>query len=446
MTKYVLEKQIELMIARVSSVTQVFLPKAMIMLGVCMLNACQVLPKNSWFGEQPLEIIESNYFFLNVNDSIIGQTAAVHSKEGETLPDIARHFGLGFGEIVRANKDLNVWQLAVGSRVLLPLQFILPNVPREGIVMNLANMRLFYYPDNYPSQLKTLMSAPIGIGKEGWGTPLGKTKIVSKTKAPNWYVPVSVRKEHALKDDPLPAVVKAGPDNPLGEYALRLGFPSYLIHGTNKPYGVGLKVSHGCVRLYPKGIEELFRQVSVGTQVMIIDQPYLAGWRENRLYLEAHSSVKQHQKIKERLNELLAEKLKQSPEIGVMKIDWEKVEIILAEAAGVPTPILVSERDQSDYDVPLVMRPDKLYGMPVVTPLVPDSWTVLSPVFTRKDHAIKLAAILNHQGPQIPSRVLENGQDFQVIAGPFKNQKQAQKVAQRIHREFEIKTELQKID
>ncbi len=434
------------MIARILSVTQVFLPKVLIMLGISMLSACQVLPENFWFGEQPLEIIESNYFYLDENDSIIGQTAAVHSKEGETLPDIARHFSLGFDEIVRANKDLNIWQLGAESRIVLPLQFILPDAPREGIVMNLANMRLFYYPDNYPTQQKILMSAPIGIGKEGWVTPLGKTKIISKTKAPNWYVPVSVRQEHALKNDPLPAVVKAGPDNPLGEYALRLGFPSYLIHGTNKPYGVGLRVSHGCVRLYPKGIKELFRQVSVGTQVRIVDQPYLAGWRGNSLYLEAHSSVKRQKKIKKRLNKLLAEKLKRTPEANVLKIDWERVNKILTEAAGFPIPILVSDHDQSEYDVPLVKRPDRLFGMPVVTPLIPDSWTVLTPTFTRKDHAIKLAAMLNHQGPQIPSRVLEKGQDFQVIAGPFKNQKQAEKVAQRIYREFEIDTEVQKTD
>lgn len=411
------------------------------------MSACQILPGKFRFGEPMLENIESNYFFLKESDSVIGQIATVQSEEGETLPDIARHFGLGFNEIVRANKALKVWQLSEESKVVLPLQFILPDAPHKGIVMNLANMRLFYYPDNFNStQQKILMSAPIGIGKEGWTTPLGKTKIVSKTKAPNWYVPVSVRREHALKDDPLPAVVKAGPDNPLGEYALRLGFPSYLIHGTNKPYGVGLRVSHGCVRLYPKGIEALFHQVSVGTRVRIVDQPYLAGWLGDRLFLEVHSSEKPQRQIKKRLNKLLAEKLKQNPKLSAVKIDWKKVEKVLAEAVGFPTPILVSDQSQSDYDIPLVKRPDRLYGMPVVLPLLPDSWSVLTPIFSSKEHAVKLAAILNHQGPQIPSRVLEKGQSYQVIAGPFKNQKQAKKVARRIHREFEIDTEVQQID
>lgn len=434
------------MINRVLSTTQNFLPKVLIILVASILSACQILPGKFRFIEPKLENIETNSFFLQENDSVIGQIAAVQSEEGETLPDIARHFGLGFNEIVRANKALKVWQLSDESRVVLPLQFILPDAPRKGIVMNLANMRLFYYPDNFNSTQRALMSAPIGIGKEGWATPLGKTKIVSKTKAPNWYVPVSVRREHALKDDPLPAVVKAGPDNPLGEYALRLGFPSYLIHGTNKPYGVGLRVSHGCVRLYPKGIEALFHQVSVGTRVRIVDQPYLAGWRGNRLFLEVHSSEKQRRQIKKRLNKLLAEKLKQNPKLSTVKIDWGKVEKVLADAKGFPIPILLSDQGQTSDDIPLVKRPDKLYGMPVVLPLLPDSWSVLTPAFSRKEHAIKLAAILNHQGPQIPSRVLERGREYQVIAGPFENQKQAKKVAKRILREFEVDTEVQQID
>jgi L,D-transpeptidase ErfK/SrfK len=440
--------QKNLIINRVLSIIQNFLPKILILLAIGLLNACQILPGTFKFGEQPLENIETNRFFLNENDSVIGQIAAVQSQKGETLPDIARHFGLGFNEIIRANKDLNVWQLREQSRVLLPLQFILPDAPREGIVMNLANMRLFYYPDNAnPAQSKAVMSFPVGIGKEGWDTPLGKTKIVRKTKAPSWHVPTSIRSEHALKGDPLPAVVQSGPDNPLGEYAMHLGFPSYLIHGTNKPYGVGLRISHGCVRLYPKGIEELFQQVSVGTQVKIVNQPYLIGWGGEMLYLEVHSSVKQQEKIRTRLSKLLADKRKQNSETVAMIIDWGKVEKILAEAAGIPIPILVTKQAyfnfDSDYGAPLVMRPDRLYGMPVVPKLLPDSWSVLATTFSRREHAIKLAAILNHQGPQIPSRVFGNSQDYQVIAGPFESQKQAQKVADRIHREFEIDAQVQ---
>lgn len=441
--------QENLVINQTLFINQVILPKILIMLVISLLSACQILPGTFKFDEQPLEKIETNHFFLKENDSVIGSIAAVQSREGETLPDIARHFGLGFNEIIRANKDLKVWQLQAQSRVILPLQFILPDAPREGIVMNLANMRMFYYSDKVDSaQLKTVQSFPVGIGKEGWDTPLGKTKIVRKTKAPNWHVPISIRREHALKGDPLPTVVRSGPDNPLGEYAMHLGFPSYLIHGTNKPYGVGLRISHGCVRLYPKGIEALFQLVSVGTQVKIVNQPYLVGWRGEMLYLEVHSLVKQREKIRIQLSKQVANKLKQNPETVAMAIDWEKVEKILAEAAGIPTPILVTKQAyfdfESDYDVPLVKRPDRLYGIPVVPKLLPDSWSVLATTFSLREHAIKLAAILNHQGPQIPSRVLENGQDYQVIAGPFANQKKAQKVADRIHREFEIDAEVQK--
>ena len=436
---------------RVLSIIQNFLPKILIFLAIGLLNACQILPGTFKFGEQPLENIETNRFFLNENDSVIGQIGAVQSQEGETLPDIARHFGLGFNEIIRANKDLNVWQLREQSRVLLPLHFILPDAPREGIVMNLANMRLFYYPDHADTaQSKAVLSFAVGIGKEGWDTPLGKTKIVRKTKAPSWHVPTSIRSEHALKGDPLPAVVQSGPDNPLGEYAMHLGFPSYLIHGTNKPYGVGLRISHGCVRLYPKGIEALFQQVSVGTPVKIVNQPYLIGWGGEMLYLEVHSPVKQQEKIRTELSKQLADKRKQNPETVAMLIDWGEVEKILAEAAGIPIPILVTKQAYFDFDsdhgVPLVKRPDRLYGMPVVPKLLPDSWLVLATTFSSKDHAIKLAAMLNHQGPQIPSRAIENGQNYQVIAGPFESQKQAQKVADRIHREFEIDAQVQNPD
>ena len=145
----------------------------------------------------------------------------ISANDGDTLPDIARHFGLGYNEITIANPGIGPWTPKAGARVLLPLQFILPDAPRKGIVLNLANMRMFYYP---PKQPDTLFTYPVGIGREGWNTPLGQTTVVAKKVNPAWTVPESIRREHAAKGDPLPAVVPPGPDNPLGKYALLLGF------------------------------------------------------------------------------------------------------------------------------------------------------------------------------------------------------------------------------
>jgi L,D-transpeptidase ErfK/SrfK len=408
-----------------------------------------MIPNAFRLGEQPLDSIQTNSFVLEGSDSVIGQMAVVESREGETLPDIARHFSLGFNEIIHANKHLNEWQLTDGSKVVLPLAFILPNAPREGVIINVANMRLFYFPNKPDSQQSaSVFSFPLGIGKEGWSTPLGKTRIVRKTKAPNWHVPASIRKEHRLKGDPLPAVVLAGPDNPLGDYAMHLGFPGYLIHGTNKPYGVGLRVSHGCVRMYPENIETLFSQISVGIQVNIVDQPYLTGWQGDMLYLEAHSPTVEQNKHIKRLKKQLINQFKQNHKAAGTQIDWDKVYTILTESKGIPQPVLATVNADHflKQEIPLVKRPDRLYGIPLVTPLLQDSWSVLAATFSQREDAVKLSAIFNHQGPQIPSRVIESDQHYRVVAGPFKNKKQAHKIVQRIKREFELDALVKKVN
>jgi L,D-transpeptidase ErfK/SrfK len=130
---------------------------------------------------------------------------------------------------------------------------VLPDAPRSGVVINLPAMRLFYYPPRASKDApQEVVTHPIGIGKVGWSTPEGRTKVTQRTKDPTWTPPLSVRREHEKNGDPLPARVPPGPDNPLGRHAMRLGWPSYLIHGTNKPYGVGMRASAGCIRLYPR--------------------------------------------------------------------------------------------------------------------------------------------------------------------------------------------------
>lgn len=432
------------------SVNQASLAKIITLLGFCLLNACQIVPDAFKPDEQQQsETIQTNSFVLSESDSVIGQIATVHSRKGETLPDIARHFGLGFNEIMRANKNLKVWRLTKASRVILPLEFILPNATHEGVVINVANMRLFYFPTESNSRHpRSVFSFPLGIGKEGWSTPLGKTRIVSKTKAPNWHVPTSIRNEHALKGDPLPAVIPAGPDNPLGAYAMHLGFPGYLIHGTNKPYGVGLRVSHGCVRMYPENIERLFSQTSVGTKVTIVDQPYLIGWRDNMLFLEVHTSVDKHSKKIKQLNKQLLNKFKQNPEAAGTEIDWDKVKKVLAMSTGTPQPVLttIDMKTYSSDELPLAKRPKTLYGIPIIPLLKEDAWSVIAATFLHRENAEKLAAILNHQGPQIPSRVIENDENYRVVAGPYEHKKQAHEIVRRMKLDFEIDALVKKVD
>lgn len=219
---------------------------------------------------------------------IVGHNLIVLSHEEDTLLDIARRFDIGYNEIVTANPDLDPWLPGAGKRVLVPNKFILPDAPHKGIVINLAEMRLYYYPLKKKGQLQQVITHPIGVGREGWTTPLGKTRIIQKKKDPTWTPPASILAEHLEKGDPLPRVVPAGPDNPLGAYAMRLGMTGYLLHGTNRPFGVGMRVSHGCIRLFPEDIEHLFGIVSVNTPVEILYQPYKAALDGEVLYIEAH--------------------------------------------------------------------------------------------------------------------------------------------------------------
>jgi L,D-transpeptidase ErfK/SrfK len=222
---------------------------------------------------------------------VVGIVQIAIARHEDTLPDIARRYDLGYEEIVAANPGIDPWLPGKGTRVVLPTQFVLPDALREGLVLNLAAMRLFYYPSPGTDEPPRVITHPIGIGREGWRTPLGVSRITEKIVQPTWTVPASVRREHANKGDPLPPVVPPGLDNPLGAFAMRLSIPSYLIHGTNQPYGVGLRVSHGCVRLYPEDIARLFPEVPKGTRVTIVNQPYVAGWRDGQLYLEAHQPL-----------------------------------------------------------------------------------------------------------------------------------------------------------
>ncbi len=215
----------------------------------------------------------------------VGAVESIVAGSGDTLLDIARRFDLGYTELIVANPGIDPWQPGAGHRIVLPLRLLLPPGPRRGIVVALAERRLFYFPAGGGS----VETFPIGVAVDGLDTPAGETRIAAKIAGPAWYPPPSILAERP----DLPRRVAAGPDNPLGAYALRLGWPDYLIHGTNKPDGVGRNVSHGCLHLYPEDIARLFHEVAVGTTVRVEKEEILLDWVDGALLLEIHPDKRQ---------------------------------------------------------------------------------------------------------------------------------------------------------
>src|SRR3954466_15345937 len=216
----------------------------------------------------------TEYTLTSADALIFGDTEVITAFGEDTLPDLARRYSLGYEEIQRANPGVDLWLPGEGTPIVIPGQRLLPPGPHEGIVVNLPEHRLYYYPKVKKGETPYVITYPVSIGKMDWSTPLGRTRVVDKRKNPTWTPPESVRKEHEERGDPLPAIVKAGPDNPLGAYAMRLDIPgAYLIHGTNNPIAVGMAITHGCIRMYPEDIEALFPKVPVGTPVWLINEP-----------------------------------------------------------------------------------------------------------------------------------------------------------------------------
>ncbi|MGZ4990840.1 MAG: L,D-transpeptidase family protein [Methylobacter sp.] len=417
--------------------------------GLMLLSGCQTL--STLFTEEEKtvtielpepkpETIVTHEFDLPDGDNMVGSLAAIETRENDALPDIARHFGLGYNDISIANSAVAPWTPKPGSRVLLPLQFILPDSPHKGIALNLANMRLFYYPKKQPNKVYTY---PVGIGRQGWNTPMGQTSIVAKDANPSWTVPESIHREHAEKGDSLPKVVGSGPNNPLGLYAMRLGFPGYLIHGTNKPYGIGMQISHGCVQLYPEDIEVLFKKATVGMPVRIIHQPYLTAWHQDMLYLEAHEPLPKWAKDKANLKKQVLTQLREVSTKKGVAVDWEKVERILQRSDGIPTPILAQSPDVAEISANAVQlkHPEQFYDQPVVGELKDSDWSILVASFNDETKAQQLATMLNHQGPIIPARKISKNDAYQVIAGPFKSKTEMNAAVKRIKMDFEINGE-----
>jgi len=292
----------------------------------------------------PTPVATERFVLKGSHDEVVGYVQKTVIGKHDTLSDVARRFDIGYDEVVLANPGVDPWLPGVGRVVVVPTEFVLPQAPHRGVVINLAAMRIFYYPPRKRHGPQIVYTHPIGIGRIGWKTPEGTTRIISRQKDPVWIVPKSIRKEHAADGDILPAVVPAGPDNPLGEYLFRLGWPSYLIHGTNKPYGVGMRVSHGCMHLYPEDIKQFFDLIPVGTRVTVVNQPYVFGWRNGTLYLQAYSVLKDDKRDwsndrKQLLARLLHPQFRGKIRAHDGEIDWQRVVELARAPRGIPVAI-----------------------------------------------------------------------------------------------------------
>ena len=326
----------------------------------------------------PTYTVAEVYDLPPAGNDVIGALTMVTTRADDTLLEIARRHGLGYEDIVRANPDVDTWLPGEGTEVTLPTRYVLPPGPRTGVVLNLAEYRLYYYPTPAAGEVAIVMTYPISIGRMDWETPLGRTTVISKVRDPAWYPPASIRAEHAAEGDPLPRIVPAGPQNPLGKYAMRLGLPGYLIHGTNRPAGVGMRVTHGCVRMFPEDIDYLFGNIDLNTAVTIINEPVKMGWNGDELVVEVHRTLEMSPALPEAVgasaaeveaalvevaksgaeaetgaeSELVLPEVTSPPERGALtvlteqfvlatnarpaKLDWELAEQLLERADGIP--------------------------------------------------------------------------------------------------------------
>lgn len=383
----------------------------------------------------PEERIERNEFSAAKGDDVIGRLAIIRLEKGDTLPDIARHFSLGLNAISAANPGVDVWVPEARKRIMLPLSFILPDAPRRGIVINLAAMRLFHFKED--SKSLAVSTYPLGVGTVERPSPIGQMHVVRKVTRPTWHVPASIAEDHRKRGDPLPAQVLPGPQNPLGEYALYLSKPSYLIHGTNKPASIGLRATNGCIRLYPEDVKKLYENTPVNTPVRIVNQPYLLGQSDGIVYVEVHAPLQGLNAVE---SDKIHAKLRNIEKESGRTVDWSKVEEVLAEARGIPVPVFEIDqgREKGVAKTVEVKHPDKLYGRPEIPELQIEAWYVLAADVRDEIDALRIAAIINHQGPQIPARVLSKGGSYRVIAGPFSDISEAKTTVKRLKIDLEI--------
>lgn len=288
-----------------------------------------------WFICISTHVLALEFALPNYGD-VVGEVKEAYSIPGETLGDVGRRFDIGYFEMLEANPQVNPDHvLTPGTKLIIPSLFILPPGPRAGIIVNLAELRLYYYPPDR----KVVITKPVGIGREGWKTPLGRTKVIAKTQDPYWYPTQSVREDAERLGHTLPTAVPPGPDNPLGKYAMRLGWREYLIHGTNKPEGVGRRSSAGCIRMFPEDIEILYNLIKIGTQVTIVNEPYKIGWLNNQLYFEAHQPLQEDQLLYKEDMTMFVDRVHKLLEKRKGIVQWSNAQLGIIEQTGIPVKI-----------------------------------------------------------------------------------------------------------
>jgi L,D-transpeptidase ErfK/SrfK len=306
-------------------------------------------------------------FWVGEGDEVFGEVRVVEARHEDTFVSLARTHNVGYEELRQANPGVDAWLPGEGTKVTIPSLYVLPRAPQRGIVVNVAELRMYYFPaesgplpEGIAPGSRRVITYPISIGRMDWSTPLVSTTITGKVANPSWYPPESIRKEHAERNDILPRIVPPGPENPLGRHAMRLGLPGYLIHGTNKPSGVGMRVTHGCMRMFPEDVEALYKTVPVGTAVNIVNQPVKIGWTaDGTLYMEAHPALMESNVDGENTAAIGAEAeavepIQESPLTSLMRayiaateerqvqLDWNAAERVAQVGNGVPEAVSVA--------------------------------------------------------------------------------------------------------
>jgi L,D-transpeptidase ErfK/SrfK len=310
---------------------------------------------------------------------VVGEDVHIQTHYSDTLVEIARHYGLGYEEIVRANPKVDPWLPGEGTDIVIPGRHILPPGPRDGIVVNIPEHRIYYFPKPRKGQTPTVVTYPVSIGKMDWQTPMGLTHVVSKEANPTWNPPASVRAEHLANGDPLPnGVIRSGPDNPLGLFAMRLAIHpgDYLIHGTNNPLAVGMAVTHGCIRMYPEDVAAIFPTVPVGTKVYLINVPLKVAFVDGNLLLEAHPPVDAQGQTIDPVLDKFEDLLNQALGTTTTAVNWDIAVETLKKADGIP--VLVGL--QADVEPPAPAPGDS--SAPAALPALPAAAATAPPATT----------------------------------------------------------------
>jgi L,D-transpeptidase ErfK/SrfK len=340
---------------------------------------------------------------------LIGELRQTRARANDSLIEIARDFSVGQDEIVMANPAVDRWLPGEGRPVLLPRRFILPEAPRSGIVVNVPEMRLYYFIGGPKGA--NVISYPISIGRMDWRSPLGVTKVAGKIKDPAWRPPETIKREHAADGDILPDVVPPGPNNPLGRYAMRLGVPGYLIHGTgeDKAFGIGMRVTHGCIRMYPEDVEKLFPLVNVGTSVNLVNQPIKLGWVGETLYIEISQPLDEDRLTSQQLYDQAKESIaKKTAGRASFALNEAALRAVVEKPTGIPTIISGGQRTVTA----MLPESSRAPTPPVAAPATPAAPSVTAAQNQDMDEE---AEVMEEAPPIVPPSAADEHKDLPPI-------------------------------